>query len=961
MKPERWQQIERLYNSAMQLDPAERAAFLKRASAGDESLQREVELLLLGRPVSEGFTASSSTDLAAKALAGEPAGEAAGHLVGRSLLHYSIIEKLGEGGMGVVFKARDTHLDRNVALKVLPPNTVADPDRKRRFIQEAKAASALNHPNIIHVYDINSDGGVDFIAMEHIDGKTLDRCIANKGLSVAEAVKYAIQVADALSAAHAAGIVHRDLKPANIMVTENGLVKILDFGLAKLSEAPPQEDPLATRRELTLTIEGAIVGTVTYMSPEQAEGRKVDARSDIFSFGSVLYEMVTGRQAFQADSKFAAIAAILHLEPKPLSETAKNIPQDFERIITRCLKKNPDRRYQHMQDLKIDLQELSEVLGSAGRGVRATSRSRRRRRIAWAAASTGALILAVIAALRWMPTGDSERAEARVVPLTNYRGSESDPSFSPDGKEVVFAWNRGEGNNYDLFRKPIGPWEPMQLTSHPAAEFSPEWSPDGRLVAFVRASFGEKWEVLIVPALGGRERKLTEIAAHTEMLGPFLAWTPDSSALAIVDRVASDGPYGLFLLSMDTGDRHTLTSPPRSTHGDSSLSFSPDGRSLAFVRYSAVNVSDIHILTLASNYSPQGEPKRLTFDGLLASSPVWTAGGREIVFWSRRLGSSGLWRAAASGSVPPLPLAAVRRASPPISISRQGDRLVYGEDIFERDIWRLKIAGTGPISGTPARFIASSREDDSLPRFSPDGTRIAFRSNRTGSAEIWISDSNGQNPSPLTNSGDPVTGTPCWSPDGRLIVFGARPGGNLDIFVVVADGGKPRRLTDDPTEDLLPSWSRDGAWIYFCSKRTGDRQIWKIRAQGGEAVQVTKKGGMCGLESMDGRFLYYAKGDGPTSLWKVPVTGGEEVEVLDSLSSWANFEVVVDGIYYVPESLSPNQYRLQFHRFANGREQTIATVDKPPFGIALSPDRSILLCALTEPSEIDLMLIENFR
>src|SRR6476646_9274179 len=249
-------------------------------------------------------------------------------MIGRTILHYEIGEILGRGGMGVVYKARDTHLDRFVAIKVLPPEKVADPERKRRFVQEAKAASALNHPNIVHIYDIAEADGIQFIAMEYVPGKTLDQIIGRKGLRLSEALKYAVQISDALAQAHAAGIIHRDLKPSNIMTNENGLVQVPDFGLAKLSETATSEfAETATIRaeEDPQTEEGTIVGTVAYMSPEQAEGKKVDARSDIFSFGSLLYEMITGRRAFQGQTKVSTLSAILNREPEPMEQVPRDV------------------------------------------------------------------------------------------------------------------------------------------------------------------------------------------------------------------------------------------------------------------------------------------------------------------------------------------------------------------------------------------------------------------------------------------------------------------------------------------------------------------------------------------------------------------------------------------------------------------------------------------------------------
>ena len=289
-------------------------------------------------------------------------------MIGQALGHYRIEAKLGEGGMGVVYRAFDTHLDRPVAIKILRTDATTNPDRRRRFQQEAKAASALNHPNIVHIYDISSSGGTDYIAMEFVDGKTLDRLIGKSGLALGDTLKYAIQVADALARAHAARIVHRDLKPANIIVSEDGGVKLLDFGLAKLAAEADIDSEAGTAtmtaREDVQTEEGTILGTVAYMSPEQAEGKKLDARSDIFSFGSVLYEMVTGRRPFEGANKISTLSAILHKEPRPIAEVAPDLPAELDKIISRCLRKDPDRRAQHASDIKLALEELREDYAS---------------------------------------------------------------------------------------------------------------------------------------------------------------------------------------------------------------------------------------------------------------------------------------------------------------------------------------------------------------------------------------------------------------------------------------------------------------------------------------------------------------------------------------------------------------------------------------------------------------------
>ena len=359
-------------------------------------------------------------------------------MIGESISHYELREKLGEGGMGVVYRAFDSHLGRLVAVKVLPQNRVADAERKRRFIQEARAASALNHPNIVTIYDIDSALGIDFISMELVSGKTLDRLIPRHGFRLNEALNYSVQIAGALASAHKAGIVHRDLKPGNVMVNEQGLLKVLDFGLAKLTEPTATGEDEKTRSLKATTEEGTIVGTVSYMSPEQAEGKKVDARSDIFSFGALLYEMVTGRKAFQGDSKVATLSAILREDPKPAGQVVEGVPHELERIIARCLRKQPERRFQAMPDLKVALEEIKDESDSGTLGS-VTVPAQEPRRLAWAIALLAAVGIAVAV---WLlrPRVNGPEPILSAIPLTTYPGFQREPCFSPDGNQVAFSW-----------------------------------------------------------------------------------------------------------------------------------------------------------------------------------------------------------------------------------------------------------------------------------------------------------------------------------------------------------------------------------------------------------------------------------------------------------------------------------------------------------------------------------------
>ncbi|MCC6859506.1 MAG: serine/threonine-protein kinase, partial [Bryobacterales bacterium] len=444
-------------------------------------------------------------------------------MVGQTIGHYRLLDKLGEGGMGVVFRAQDMRLGRCVAVKVLPPDKVADPARKARFVQEARAASALNHLNIIQIYDIDQSDGVDFIVMEYVPGRTLDQVMGRKGLSLAGALTYAVQIARALAAAHAAGIVHRDLKPANVMFTNEGVVKLLDFGLAKLTGPAETGEFDSTETQKADTGEGVLLGTVAYMSPEQAEGKEIDARSDIFSFGSLLYEMVTGRRAFQGETRASTLAAVLREEPKPVSHWAPGMPREAERLIRRCLRKNPAHRFQHMDDLKVALEELKEESDSGQLQSEALPPRARRRIGLWIGLAAG-LVLAAIAAVKWNRLLTSRPApEPAFTRLTFDAGLSTDPAVSPDGKLLAYASDRGGGGNLELWVKHLGGGEPIRLTRGAEDILEPRFSPDGATIAF-------RWErdgggIYTISSLGGEPRL---IAKH----GRRPVFSPDGRSIA---------------------------------------------------------------------------------------------------------------------------------------------------------------------------------------------------------------------------------------------------------------------------------------------------------------------------------------------------------------------------------------------------------------------------------------------
>ena len=490
---------------------------------------------------------------------------------GTRLGPYEIERLLGEGGMGVVYKARDVRLKRDVAVKVLPQEFAADAGRLRRFEQEAQAASALNHSNIATIYGIDSQDGTSFIAMEYVPGRTLAEVIPRNGLDLSHALRYGVQIADALSRAHGGGVIHRDLKPGNIMVTPDDHVKLLDFGIAKLVHPIDGTAPDVTRTTDNLTGVGLVVGTTRYMSPEQAQGQEVDPRSDIFSFGAVLHEMITGRVAFAGDSILDIASAVIRETPKPLSDAGREIPGELERIVARCLRKDPDRRFQTAADLKVALEELREETESGERSP-AVPTARRRRRVLLAVALAAGV---ATPALWW--TLSSVRAPtasvaAEVVPLTSDPGDESMPSLSPDGTQVVYVTDAIGSSNSDLHVLAIETGARISLTNNSGRVELPRWSPDGKWIALRRRDGG----LFLVSPLGGQERRILEWAQFDDY-----CWMPDGRRILYVG--GAGGARTLQTVDIQSGETQRVGELPyfQSFTLGSALAVSADGTLMA--------------------------------------------------------------------------------------------------------------------------------------------------------------------------------------------------------------------------------------------------------------------------------------------------------------------------------------------------------------------------------------------
>jgi eukaryotic-like serine/threonine-protein kinase len=885
-------------------------------------------------------------------------------MIGRRLGHFEILEKLGAGGMGEVYKARDSRLDRLVAIKVLPPEFARDGVAVNRLQREARIVASLRHPHICALFEVGPDTGTQFLVMEYLEGETLAERLRRGKLPLQLALRYGVQIAGAVAAAHTAGIIHRDLKPGNVMLTKDG-ARLLDFGLAKQREVSPVGDERLTRSLQTQTAEGTISGTIGYMSPEQAEGKPVDTRSDIFSFGSLLYEMCSGRRAFRGDSNLATLAAILEKDPAPLGA---DLPVELRKIISRCLRKSPDERYQHISDVRIAIEEIEEDTKSR---AAADTIARQPTRARWVTVAAAVLIVAALGVGWWASRGvdDSAPVALAAVPLTSESGFEESPSFSPDGTYVAYSWNGEKQDNYDIYVKLIGAPKPLRLTTDSADDRNPVFSPDGRTIGFIRVSSRGRTFV-VTPPIGGSERTVAELpqvvldrahgalatgpSAPAELSWSF-AWLPDGRSV-ILD--------GLRSLSLETGDVRDVTDGSGRRVAGWYPAIAPDGRRMAFVRPSIGNDDDLLVIDLADNGTPRGEPRWVSGIEGDTWGLTWTADGRHVVVSSGRpSGSSGLgktlWRIAAVPGAKPERIPLGEDVTAP-AVSRIGARLAFVRNTWDVNIWRATLSEAGGPPPVPARFVSSTRNDGN-PQYSADGRRLAFASDRNGRSGVWVSDADGSNIEEVFSRAETHSGTPRWSPDNQRLAFDSNAEGDFDIYVIRPGSRQPVRLTTEPGDDAMPSWAPDGKWIYFGSSRTGRQEVWKVSPTGGPATQVTRNGGACAFPSADGSRIYYTKHDGDAVLWSMPVAGGEETQILPSVVM-RNFTVFADGMYFIPRPTSDGQFAVHHLAFATGAVTPVVPVTGPVnYGLTVSPDRRQIAFTQTDGAGRDIMLVDSFR
>ncbi len=815
--------------------------------------------------------------------------------IGQQLLHYRIEKKIGRGGMGEVYVAEDTKLQRRVALKVLPREMAADPDRRARFEREARAVASFNHPNIVTLHSVEEAEGVHFITMELVEGQTLSRMLPRNGLALSQLLEIAIPLADAVSRAHREGITHRDLKPDNIMIDADGRLRVLDFGLAKLHERAGlhtgPEAPTAT----AVTEEGKVLGTVAYMSPEQAEGKDVDPRSDVFSLGTILYEMASGERPFKGDTNVSTIGAILKDQPVSVTELKPSLPNHLGRIVRRCLAKDPDRRYRSALDLRNELEELKAEIDS---GITSAGPHEPSPRSRWSggrllAYGAAAVLILVVAfpVVQWLRRGAPEVAHSS-VPLTSAIGQDSRPSWSPEGEFIAFARMR-EGS-FDLMVKPMTGGEETVRAGGPGDEIPARWSPDGRYLAYLSTAEPGTF-VCLVPPHGGTPRKLIATDIPTLDIGQVdtalgdQPWDRECRSL-LVTRVSDAGQLAIFRVDLDDGGAEQL-SFPSSASDDRSASYSSDGERIVFERRSQSRGA-LMIMPAAG-----GEPEVLLADEFDNNSPSYRPDGRHILFLSDR-GASGsdLWELdVESGDMRQLTFDSHEIGSFSVSST---NRIAY------QPFWHDTFLHVVDLATGERRQLTSHTKDNFGARFSPDGKSVAYHSTRMGDPEIFLHHLDGSSETRVTD--DPGWDvSPDWSPDGRQLIFASsRQGGVFKIFIANRDGGGARLLVDQPIsarDSYLPAaigrlvsrWSPEGDRIGYLVTDDQTTSLWTVGPDGEGATEVIRS--VVSFDwYRDNRHVIYTRGhEGQSEMIAADLETGEERSLF--VGPFMEMEVAPDG------------------------------------------------------------------
>jgi eukaryotic-like serine/threonine-protein kinase len=905
MTAERWAQIEKVYHAALERAAEERAAYLAQACGSDAELRREVESLLQQDGRTGDLLEVPALEMAARAMAGEGTMS----LLGKQLGTYEIVSQIGAGGMGEVYRARDTKLGREVAIKVLPPEFVKDTERLSRFRREAKLLASLNHPNIATIFGLEDSGDVHFLVMELVEGETLAARVTSGPLPVTDALKISQQIAEALEHAHERKVIHRDLKPANVILTKTGRVKVLDFGLAKAMADETLDPSNAPTLSLLPTEAGRIMGTPAYMSPEQAQGKEVDKQTDIWAFGCVLYELLTGQRAFPGENVSQTIATVLRADPD-WRELPSDTPQTIRTLLRRCLQKEQNRRFHSAADLAIEIEESLATPLSQADSLSLPARSQWKARPAWILVV--AIGVGAVAALMYRgkpnPASEAQRATENAVAtqLTNYGELETSGALAPDGRSFAFVSNHA--GTTDIWVRQVSGGEPVRLTNDAAVEKDLVYSRDGETIFYVRTD--ESGEAIWrIGALGGQPRR---VIGNARMPAP----SPDGKSLSYLTY---PNPPSIEMMALDGQGKRTLV--PSVPSGDPFPVWSPNGQWLAFAQPGLFTTHNLFLVDVKNAETRQVTHFTSSSEGIVQQA--WLPDSRHLVVSyvpsSRQLFSEDLGILdIEDGSVTRLTMRVGQRFGV-ISSSSDGARLLATVYEDQDEVWKVPLGGDPDANGRGATRILDSVYDPFWTFVSRDGGTLLFNGLFTGSRNLWTM--------PLDRRAAPhqvtmIEGNSVMhsslSPDGTRVAFASSASGNSDIWIQNVDGSDLHQLTNDAASDYWPVWSPDGRSIVFGSERSGSEDTRVMPASGGPAEKVK-----------DGFFRgdWIEKPDKSGTLLVSSLSNDEGIRLLDFESRKTLWEKRMAGTGLTMPVFSPDGRRISLPRQGSDNRTTIWIFD----------------------------------
>jgi eukaryotic-like serine/threonine-protein kinase len=881
-------------------------------------------------------------------------------LIGQTVLHYRVTAKLGEGGMGEVYRATDTRLGREVAIKVLPASFAANVESMARFAREAQVLASLNHSGIASVFGLEESNGLRGLVMELVEGPTLADRLRSGPIPLDEALHIAEQVAEALEYAHERGIIHRDLKPANVKVTADGTVKLLDFGLAKAIEGDSTAADISSSPTISMaaTQAGIILGTAAYMSPEQARGKPVDRRADIWALGILLFELLTGKALYSGETTSDILACVIEREPD-LSQLPANTPAPIRELIRRCLTKNPRQRLRDIGDARLALEEYLTNPSAAQPGVETAVPAPHHGRSALVVWLLGGVVLGalVAGAVIW-----KLRAAAPAQPMmhfsavTNFTGIDAQPSFSPYGLSVAFLSNRG--GQLDIWVGQVTGGSPVRITNDPNVKARPHWSPDGSKIAYARLNESGLWDIWTVPALGGSPRKLLNNAADA-------AWSPEGGSLAYTNN--STGT--IWTCDSMGGDARALTElDPRTLHIEPA--YSHDGRRIVFVRKGSGPYSELAWIDLSSRHV-----QYITDDKALTLSPVWSADNEFVYFSSSRGGTMNLWKVAAQGGTP-VQITAGRGDDAELDLSADGRKIIFAS---HRSGINLQEVALDSATENGRKWLTTDASRGTLsPAYSPDGRRISYFTNRKGAEHesIWIMDGDGSNPVKMVEDSY-INVFPRWSSDGQSLMFTSRHRGieaprilrRLSLSGTVPEE-LPLVLVEAGWGDVAP----DGRIVFRAS--SGQVQVFDPRDKKTQTMNSVRGGFF--TWSRDGQHLAtivsaQQVGDKDAGVWVYDLNGGVPQQLFRgwvAAYAWAGADelFVVEG----KPDLSAVLWRVRLDGSRPVRTPTTLQLrfSLPELGAAagtgyarfdVHPDRKRIVVEAFRFQESDITMIENIR